>query len=148
MASDRIYCLAKKLSGKTWNYVIKFLATSACLIFFFANSYLIFEEFASGKTILASKFMEKQSVYFPIMIICSYSPYRESEMATLALSDYLNNTLKIEDILESISVGDARSSSLIYNNTYHSEILGVSPIYTYYRGICYAFKYKKKVSTI
>ena len=139
--------LAKKLNGKAWNYVLKFLATCACLILFFANSFLIFEEFLSGKTILASNYVEEKKLYFPIMIICSYSPYMESEMITVALSGYLNNTLKIEDVLESISMGRTFSSP-IYNNTHHSEILRISPIYTYYRGQCYAFKYKKKVRTI
>jgi hypothetical protein len=148
MESARTCCLTNRLRGKTWNYVLKFLATSACLMFFFANSFLIFEEFASGKTILASNYMKKQRVHFPIMVICSYSAYRESEMDKLGLSDYLNNTLKIEDVLESISVGDARSSYPIYNDTYHSGNLSVSPIYTYYRGQCFAFKYKLKVSTL
>ena len=140
--------LSNKLSGKTWSYIIKFVAAVICFILFFANSFLIFEEFLSGKTILASNNKPEKSLYFPIIIICNLSAYKYSEMATLELNDYLNNTFVIEDVLESITLGDARNPVQIYNKTYRSEILSISSLYTYYRGHCYKFIYNAKVSIL
>ena len=140
--------LSNKLTGKTWSYIMKFAAAVICFILFFANSFLIFEEFLSGKTILASNNKPEKSLYFPIIIICNLSAYKYSEMATLELNDYLNNTFVIEDVLESITLGDARNPVQIYNKTYRSEILSISSLYTYYRGHCYKFIYNEKVSIL
>ena len=129
------------------NYVIKTLATIICLICFFANNYVILKQFISGKTIIASNYKLEEPLFFPAILICNFSAYKESEMPTIDLDDYVKNTFKLSDALDSITLGDG-DEDVLYNKTYRSENMKIESIYTYFRGHCFKFYLNKKVMTL
>ena len=125
---------------------VRIVATFVCLILFFANSFVIFKQCISGRTIVFSDFNEKEDqIYFPLIVICNYSAYKNTELAKLNLDNYRRNTLEINEILDSVYLGFLYNHTDLINETFHSEDLKVWPILTYYRGSCYCYKYKKKV---
>ena len=125
---------------------VRIVATIICLILFFANSFVIFKQCISGKTIVFSDFNVKEDeIYFPLIVICNYSAYKNPNLAELSLDEYRRNTLDINEILDSVYLGFLNNYTDIINETFHSENIKVWPILTYYRGSCYGYKYKKKV---
>ena len=131
----------RKLDG-----FVKIVATIICLILFFANSFVIFQQCISGKTIVFSDFnFEQDKIHFPLIVICNYSSYKNTELTRLSANDYRRNTLDIEMILDSVTLGYLSNYTYLMNDTFHSTSLSVWPISTFYRGRCYSYKFQKKV---
>ena len=134
------------------NYAFKTLATIICLICFFANNFIILKQFISGKTIIASNFKAEEPLFLPAILICNFSAYKEIEVPTIDLDHYFNNTFRLSTALGSITLVDIEGQgnndeAVLYNKTYRSENIKIESIYTYFRGHCYKFQFKKKVIT-
>ena len=128
------------------SYFVKALATITCLVCFFANNFVILQQFISRKTILASHYRMEKELYFPSIVVCNFSAYKKSEMTTMDLDDYLENTFNLFDTLDLVSIRFFNNSeNVLYNETHHSEDLKIESIYTFFRGRCYKFQYNKKV---
>ena len=138
--------VTESASTSKWDKFIKIVATLICLILFFANSFLIFKQCISGKTIILSDFnMEKERILFPLIVICNYSAYKNSEIDTLSLDEYRSNTLNIDDILDEVYLGFSDNITSLNISTLRSEHLSISPIFTYFRGRCYGYRFRKEV---
>ena len=139
----------ESLPRSKWDIFVKVVATIICLILFFANSFFIFKQVISGKTIILSDFnSEEERILFPLIVICNYSAYKNSKFETLSLDEYRRNTLDIEDVLEEVYLGFSDSDNISYLNisTNRSENLRIRPISTYFRGRCYGYQFRKKVT--
>ena len=124
---------------------VRIFATVVCLILFFANSFVIFKQSISGKTIVFSDFnVAEDKLYFPLIVICNSSSYKTTEGLT-SKDEYINNTLDIDEILDSVYLGFLNNYTYLLNDNVLSETLKVWPIFTYYRGLCYGYRYTKKV---
>ena len=131
---------------KKFDAFVRIVATIICLILFFANSFVIFQQCISGKTIVFSDFnFEQDKIHFPLIVICNYSSYKNTELTRLNVNDYRRNTLDIEMILDSVTLGYLSNYTYLMNDTFHSTSLSVWPISTFYRGRCYSYKFQKEV---
>lgn len=124
---------------------LKTLTAIICLIGFFANNFAILKQFASGKTILSINLKESEALYLPAIVICNFSAYIESKRASVGVDDYLNNTLKLSNILLSVTFDDKYEKNPLYPKRKISDNLTVESVYSYYRGHCYLVRYSRMV---
>ena len=121
--------------------LVRIVATIICLILFFANSYVIFQQCISGKTIVFSDFnFEQDQIHFPLIVICNYSSYKNTELTRLNVNDYRRNTLDIEMILDSVTLGYLSNYTYLMNDTFHSTSLSVWPISTLHYKFSFSFR--------
>ena len=132
--------------------VIKSCAAFICVALFIANSYVIFKQFASHNTILATNYIEEEKLRFPTLIICNASAYKNPKFRDFSLESYLNNTISLSDFLIAITQPDKNGESgvienevILYNSTYCSDNITIEAIRSEYRGNCFKVEYKKKV---
>ena len=136
--------------------VVKALATTTCLILFFTNNLVIFNQFASHKAIIASNLRYDDKLLFPAILLCNTSAFKNSKVSKMDLKYYFANTLILSDALLSISIKSVGegieleektdAEKIIYNSSYTSELLQIDRLSTLYRGSCYKIEYKKQVS--
>ena len=136
--------------------VVKALATTTCLILFFTNNLVIFNQFASHKAIIASNLRYDDKLLFPAILLCNTSAFKNSKVPKMDLKYYFANTLILSDALISISIKSVGEGieleektdeeKIIYNSSYTSELIQIDRLSTLYRGSCYKIEYKKQVS--
>ena len=136
-------------------YVIKTLAAILCITLFLVNNYVIFNQFASGKTIVCSNIKYEEKLSFPTFVICNASAFKNPKVLTVDLEEYLKDTFKLSDTLISITVAGGYGSSdkpindeILYNATQISPHIQIESVHTLYRGHCYRVEYQKKVMYI
>ena len=144
--------LWEKIGMEKCSCLIKTIAVITCLALFFVNNFVIFQQFASRKSVTAMNYKYQPTLLLPVIIICNGSAYKNPRMSSVDLEYYLNNTFKLFDALDSITSGEEGGSSgqpdeelVLYNSTYKSKFIHIDSIFTYYRGHCYSVKYRNKV---
>ena len=134
--------------------VVKALATTTCLVLFFTNNLVIFNQFASHKAIIASNARYDDKLLFPAILLCSSSAFKNSKVPTMDLKYYLANTFILSDALLSISIksggegvelDEQIDTEIVYNSSYTSELIQIERLSTLWRGSCYRIEYKKQV---
>ena len=118
-----------------------------CLVLFFSNNIVILKEFILGKTIVSTNLRPEEPQHLPAIVLCNLSAFKDPELNTANLDDYLKNTLDLQGVLLSIVLDPFQSEDKtdVYNKTYKSKDLEIQSIYSYIRGHCYVFKYNETV---
>ena len=141
------------MNMENFDCIIKAIAASICLVLFFINNYVIFRQFAGRQTVTTTniKWLEKELL--PSISVCSSTAYKNPNIKSIDMDSYLNNTFKLSEALISIDLGSednelgsSWNDKVLWNSTYISNDVTLDPVYTYYRGTCYKFKYLVPVS--
>ena len=152
MAEPICGLIKTQLLAEKWSLILKSFVTLICLAFFIENSYEIFKQYFSKKTILAADFEIQQNISFPDFIICNFSAYKHAKIPRLDFDSYVNNTMNLSDVLIAIThpdigsgAGNMDKEESLYNSTFVSKHIHIEQIFSYYRGNCYRVRYKRKV---
>ena len=91
---------------------LKLITVALCLVAFVANSYIIFQQFLTGKTVTSNDVQKNARLFLPSITLCSLSGFKEEidELADLELDEYLNKTTRLDEIL--IDVADSNDDHL------------------------------------
>ena len=153
MAEPICGLIRTKLSAEKWSLILKSFIALICLAFFIENSYEIFKQYFSKKTILAADYEKQQNISFPDFIICNFSAYKHAKIPRLDFESYVNNTMNLSDVLIAVTHPDSGSGAgnmdkeeSLYNSTFVSKHIHIERILSYFRGNCYKVRYKRKVS--
>ena len=116
--------------------VIKLIIYTICIIFFFANSYAIFKNFASNTTIKSQRVVPPADGYLesPALLICNSTPYKEPILFT-DRENFKNNTMSKDDFFADAFVVKNGSQGLL-NWKITSVKESVKEISTYFHGTC------------
>ena len=141
-----------QLSAEKWSLILKSFVTLICLAFFIENTFEIFKQYFSKKTILAADYEHQQNISFPDFIICNFSAYKHAKISRLDFDSYVNNTMNLSDVLIAIThpdigsgAGNMDKEESLYNSTFVSKHIHIEQIFSYYRGNCYKVRYKRQV---
>ena len=142
-------------SMKLWKG-LKLITVALCLVAFVANSYIIFQQFLTGKTVTSNDVQKNARLFLPSITLCSLSGFKEEidELADLELDEYLNKTTRLDEIL--IDVADSNDDHLsALNITELSFLNGVYEepgkwkllsTYSLFKGRCHTIEYNKEAS--
>ena len=116
--------------------IVKAFLVLCCLIGFFLNSYLIFGDYIEGNTVISTdlKPAENNMLVSPSILICGKTSFKQTQLNT-KLSDYLNNTLKLDEVLEFAVVITNEATTPSVSNVADK----FRAFYTIYYGACYMF---------
>ena len=116
--------------------VFKFIIYVVCLIFFFANSYAIFKNFASNTTIKSQRVVPPVDGYLesPTLLICNSTPYKEPILFT-DQENFKNNTMSKDKFFVDAFVVKNGSQGLL-NWKLMSIKESVKEISTFFHGTC------------
>ena len=119
--------------------ICRIVTVTLLTTFFAMNSFVIFEHFISGKTLTSSSVVisDKGTQVLPALIICRDRAFNIKGMPMFKLTDYLENTLKL-NYTATKAYGDY---GVIENTT---SLLKES-IYSMNRGHCEVLKYTPEV---
>ena len=155
MAEPICGLIKTQLLAEKWSLILKSFVTLICLAFFIENSYEIFKQYFSKKTILAADYDIQQNISFPDFIICNFSAYKHAKIPRLDFDSYMNNTMNLSDVLIAIThpdigsgAGNIDNEESLYNSRVVSEHIYIEQIFSYYRGNCYKLRYKRKVRLV
>ena len=133
--------------------IIKAIAALICLVLFFINNYVLLKQFAADQTVTTTNIKWLETELMPSIIICSSTAYKNPRVTSIDMDSYINNTFKLSEALISIDLGSednelgsSWNDKVLWNLTYISSDVTLDPVYTYYRGTCYKFKYLIPVS--
>ena len=117
-------------------FVFKFIIYTICLIFFAANSYAIFRNFASNTTIKSQRVVPSADGYLesPTLLICNSTPYKEPILFT-DQENFKNNTMSKDDFIFDAFVVKNGSQGLL-NWKLMSIKESVKEISTFFHGTC------------
>ena len=117
-------------------FVFKFIIYTVCLIFFFANSYAIFKNFASNTTIKSQRVVPPIDGYLesPTLLICNSTPYKEPILFT-DQENFKNNTMSKDKFFVDAFVVKNGSQGLL-NWKLMSIKESVKEISTFFHGTC------------
>ena len=116
--------------------VIKLIIYTICIIFFFANSYAIFKNFASNTTIKSQRVVPPANGYLesPALLICNSTPYKEPILFT-DQENFKNNTMSKDKFFVDAFVVKNGSQGLL-NWKLMSIKESVKEISTFFYGTC------------
>ena len=157
----RMFAIDRNVSSNNcwmpgWLKSIKVITSICCILGFACNSFVIFQHFIENKTVTTMNMEKHSKLFFPSITICNHIGFKEKiiNLDGLRLVKYINNTIELKEILESIIVLalDFTSSDELIIETdfkgtnYSSEAWNINTIITKYRGRCYAIHHKKEVN--
>ena len=116
--------------------VFKIIIYTVCLIFFVANSYAIFKNFASNTTIKSQRVLPPADGYLesPTLLICNSTPYKEPILFT-DQENFKNNTMSKDEFFVDAFVVKNGSQGLL-NWKLMSIKESVKEISTFFHGTC------------
>ena len=125
--------------------IIKAFLVILCLFGFFCNSYLIVLDFIDGNTVISTdlEHPKNEGLMSPSILICGQKSFKTTKLNT-NLSDYIENSLKLEEFLEFVMFipggdGILESKTKDISDQFRS-------FYTVYFGTCYMMDAKVMVS--
>ena len=128
--------------------IIKTIAALICLILFSVNNYVLFKQWAERQTVTTTNIKWQEKELLPSITMCSSTSYKNPNIKSIDIDSYKNNTFKLSEALISIDLGSednelgsSWNDEVLWNSTFISNDITVEPVYTYYRGTCYKFKY-------
>ena len=91
------------LKKSIWTF-IKAVTFVICLAGFVCNSFMIFKQFIGKQTITSWDIQKSKELLLPSFTICSLTGVKNriTKYKHLELSNYINNTLELDEILVSI----------------------------------------------
>ena len=125
--------------------VIKFMSYLICLSFFFANSFAIFQNFASDIKIRSTKVVPSPGGVLdsPTVLLCNSSAYKKAIIPT-TLEDYKNQTMTLDDFLvDAFMIKHEKEGFLSYQPI--SIKHNFKEIATMFRGTCIMLDKRFKV---
>ena len=135
--------------------IIKTIAALICLILFSVNNYVLFKQWAERQTVTTTNIKWQEKELLPSITMCSSTSYKNPNIKSIDIDSYKNNTFKLSESLISIDLGSednelgsSWNDEVLWNSTFISNDITVEPVYTYYRGTCYKFKYLIPVSKL
>ena len=135
--------------------IIKTIAALICLILFSVNNYVLFKQWAERQTVTTTNIKWQEKELLPSITMCSSTSYKNPNIKSIDIDSYKNNTFKLSESLISIDLGSednelgsSWNDEVLWNSTFISNDIIVEPVYTYYRGTCYKFKYLIPVSKL
>ena len=119
----------------------------ACLIAFIANSYAIFTQFIGKKTITSQNVENNDGLLLPSITICSLSGFKEQmvDYKDLELSNYLNKTLNLDEILLGYYDNDNKIDLNLTMMKADRALWKFTTTYSQYKGRCHTLTYQKLV---
>ena len=132
---------------------VKFATVILCLVGFVANSFIIFQQFSSGKTVTSTDVQKNSKLFLPSITMCGLSGFKKKvdKYADIELENYINNTLSLNEILFSVEDNDGNtlrieSVSRPAHFSNQSNLWKVSTTYSAFKGRCHTIEYKKEVT--
>ena len=121
--------------------LIKYATGLGCMLGFIPNSYIIFDEYNGGKTLLSSDLPPSTGGHLmaPGILICSSRAYKTKSLVT-DMADYKKNTMALDDFLIAAYYLDSDSRDV------NSMDKLFKPIYTPHYGTCYSLNTRFWVS--
>ena len=127
--------------------VLKAVTAIACIALFVYHFYGVFADYTNGETIVATKFVQLDSMVLPTFAFCLQVGYRDANAPLpLTVTDYKNVTTDPWDYVLNISASLTDYSHHI-DYASHPELWRVREIYTIYQGRCLTVRSKVKVCT-
>ena len=126
---------------------IKVLTVFACLIACIANSYVIFTQFIGKKTITSQNVENNDGLLLPSITICSLSGFKEEmiDYKDLELSNYLNKTLNLDEILYGYYDNDNKIDLNLTIMKADQALWKFTTTYSQFKGRCHTLTYQKLV---
>ena len=120
---------------------MKYATGLGCMLCFILNSYIIFDEYIGGKTLLSSDLQPSTDGHLmaPGILICSSRAYKTKSLVT-DMADYKKNTMALDDFLIAAYYLD--------DDSHDVNSIGklFKPIYTPHYGTCYSLNTRFWVS--
>lgn len=124
----------ENLTSQQKTKIVRVFFVFCCLLGFCLNSYLIFDDYIEANTVISTdiKSAENNMLLSPSILVCGKTSFKDTKLNT-KLSDYLNNTLKLNEVLEFAAVIKHKPANL--------PVIHVKDqfrsFYTIYYGACY-----------
>ena len=132
ICSNYFHNLTKEQNTK----IVKAFVIIICLLGFFCNSYLIFDDFIDGNTVISTDIEQptNEGLMSPSILICGKKSFKTTKLNT-KLSDYIENSLKLDEFFEFAVFIPNEGGHLEHNTKDISDQLRA--FYTIYFGTCY-----------
>ena len=125
---------------------IKLVCLIICLLCFFANSYAIFKDFASGRTIISTTVLPSPDglMESPYILICNSSAYKEPVLY-MDSDSFRNNTMGVNEVLIDVILAKRANEGTLNIETISIKEK-VKIIATMFQGTCLIIDEKLKVN--
>ena len=131
--------------------LIKYATGLGCILGFIFNSYVIFEQYIGGKTLLSSDLQPSPdgSLMAPGIVICSHRAFKTDHLTT-NIADFKKNTMALSDFLTEafFLTADHRSPHGNGVNRILNDKEKLKAIYSAQFGTCYFLNTRFQVSFI
>ena len=133
LSSEQRFCLAKAI------FVL------ICLTAFVGNSFMLFSQFIEGSTILSNDLITPKSgmLEAPSILVCGKKSFKSLKLDT-KISDFEENSLRLEEFLVSSLLMDGNYGNMSYENVSDKWIT----FYTAFFGSCHKLELEVMVRLI